>query len=81
MVAHLLTVEELPHLEGTFYMGERNGLTRKLVSGVFSYKHIDHMWAPSVDIDGGVVTMSFGNDVPHNNMQPYFVVYIFKRTA
>lgn len=22
-----------------------------------------------------------GNDIPHNNMQPYSAVYIFKRTA
>lgn len=76
-----MTVDELAHVEGTFYMGERNGLTKKLVSGVFSYSYVDGMWAPSVDHDGGCITMSFGSDKPHNNMGPYKAVYIFMRTA
>ena len=30
---------------------------------------------------GGNLNVSFGGDKPHNNMQPYQTVYIFKRTA
>ena len=30
---------------------------------------------------GGNLNVSFGGDKPHNNMQPYHVIFIFKRTA
>ena len=29
----------------------------------------------------GAVTIPIGNDKPHNNLQPYIAVYIWRRTA
>lgn len=36
-------------------------------------------WADSSWI--GAVTIAIGNDKPHNNLQPYIAVYIWRRTA
>lgn len=53
-------------------------------SGVFSAYKSGYAVRPDTsiyDANYDSVSLSFGNDIPHNNMQPYSTVYIFKRTA
>lgn len=38
-------------------------------------------WTPTDTDAWQLVTMSFGNNEPHNNMPPYLAVYMWKRTA
>ena len=58
----------------------------KSPNGVFTYKqHGGGEWGGSVQIgpsaaqNTDIISMNFGNDVPHNNMPPYVTVYIFHR--
>lgn len=67
---HQLTVEELASHSHT--------LNRNSASGTGSWCLIDHEGVIKWQ-DGDVG--SAGGDQPHNNMEPYSVVYIFKRTA
>ena len=76
-----MTVEELPKFTPTFD-GGGNALVLN------NQKHIDI----TNGLNGGdywrdmsktctAVLNSIGNDVPHNNLAPYKVVYLFTRTA
>lgn len=76
-----MPVGELPNVKGTFGMHERNGIYASRVSGVFSYRSKSESWAPSVDKDGGIITMNFGKDEYHNNIAPCTAAYTWKRTA
>ena len=57
-------------------------------NGVFTYKQSGGgKWSstmqigPSATQNTDIISMNFGNDVPHNNLAPYKVVYLFTRTA
>lgn len=90
-----MTVEELPVVKGDLQFrllsGDSNivaGGFDKSPNGVFTYKqHEGSKWGgaiqlgPSATQNADIISMNFGNDVPHNNMEPYRVVYIFKRTV
>lgn len=92
---HKLTVKELPVVKGDLqfrlFNGDGNivaGGFNKSPNGVFTYKQYEGskwkgaiQFGPSATQNTDIISMNFGNDVPHNNMQPYLVVYIFKRTA
>lgn len=92
---HHLTVEELPVVKGDLQFRLLNGNTNIVAcgfdmspNGVFTYKQRQgSTWAgsigsgPSATENTDIISMNFGNDVPHNNMPPYKVVYIFKRIA
>lgn len=92
---HKLTVKELPVVKGDLqfrlFLGHSNivaGGFDKNPNGVFTYmQHKGGEWSgtiqdgPSATQNADIISMNFGNDVPHNNIQPYLVVYIFKRTA
>lgn len=63
---HTLTVSEMPSHTHTFDAGGPPGATTGLYSGSINTTH---------------TTNSTGGDGAHNNLQPYIVVYFFKRTA
>lgn len=65
-------------------MCAQNKDTGVYASGVFSSYKSGACVRPDTsvyDAKYDAVALSFGNDTPHNNMQPYSTVYIFKRTA
>ena len=56
-------------------------------NGVFTYKQRKgSKWSGSIELgpdateNTDIISMNFGNDVPHNNMPPYAAVYVFHRT-
>lgn len=82
---HKLSVEELASHTHQFYLGgykDWPAITPKLQKYIFNFNdtinpggatYSQHMYPDSVEPIGG--------NVPHNNMEPYRVVYIFKRTV
>lgn len=88
-----MTVEELPVVKGDLqfrlfdgnYNIVQGGLDHS-PNGVFTYKKGEGSnWAGSMEYgpnatrNTDIISMNFGNDVPHNNMPPYVTVYIFHR--
>ena len=81
-----LPVEELASHAHTFYIGGYSGWPLEITVNpqryVFKYDH-------SLNYNGATYTgrvyedtvYPTGGNVPHNNMEPYKIVYIFKRTA
>lgn len=80
-----LPIEELASHVHSFYVGGYSGWgvgTANLQKYVFSNDH-------ALNTDGTTYTGHIcqdrvypqGGDVPHNNMEPYKVVYIFRRTV
>lgn len=68
---HKLTINEMPkhmHKVQTYYSNGSAG----------SCVNVSSAWA-NCRIDGDTATV--GGDQPHNNMPPYLVVYMWKRTA
>ena len=82
---HKLSADELPTIKGNITdMCAQNKETGVDASGVFSVYKSGAAVRPDTSIYDAKydsVSLSFGNDIPHNNMQPYSTVYIFKRTA
>lgn len=81
---HQLTVEELA---GHWHI--TNALVYSVSSNVADGYKLRQDWAITSDDSGWILngnlknkypSTSTGNDVPHNNMPPYTVVYIFHRT-
>lgn len=83
---HTLTQSELPKITGDIWnvAVQDSGITNLGASGVFSplkrnEGHGAGTYVSNNGYDG--FSMSFGDNKPHNNMPPYIVVYIWKRTA
>ena len=84
--SHELTADELPRIEGSAYFRAAETTYRGIVgtSGVFSAT-LQSNAASTVKCEGSGnadrLTMSFGNNLAHNNMPPYLAVYMWKRVA
>ena len=77
---HLLTTSELPSNIGKFVALRWASNTGE--SGAFTYtqRHKDRQASYGSDFGDALYTLSGGNQA-HNNMPPYYVVYIWRRTA
>lgn len=83
---HKLSVEELARHAHPFYVGGYSGWPLRITVNpqryVFSY---DHSLNPTgAQYTGRVfedTVYPTGGNVPHNNMEPYKIVYIFRRNA
>ena len=93
--AHKLTADELASVTGNLQFRLFNGNSNIVAcggdtvsNGAFTYKkNKGSKWTGSMQgsssatANTDIISMNFGKDVPHNNMQPYEVVYRWKRTA
>lgn len=70
---HTLTEDELASHTHNLKEGNFNTLQGD------STTHIDS--TTGIDQNSDVITQSAGDDQPHNNIQPYLTVYMWKRTA
>lgn len=85
--AHTLTENELPKIEGNIGFHYSDTSTNvSSVDGAFSatktgskYRNGGTEGAGATSV--GAIKMSFGGDMPHNNMPPYVACYIWKRIA
>lgn len=75
---HKLTLSEMPYHchTGLFYMN--NGKNITLDSGGSNY---NLSWGSTGNSYNEVYTGYTGDGQPHNNLQPYITVYMWKRTA
>ena len=71
MGAHLLTVEELAAHSHTLSTGY----------GSTSSEENDNPMTNRNSVWSNRETKSVGGNMPHNNMEPYKVVYVFMRSA
>lgn len=82
---HKLSVEELaPHMHQermTTSDGNPNSLVNLETGGNLSGATVPQRFGYTHKATDTVNTVSAGGDKPHNNMEPYRVVYIFKRTV
>ena len=72
MGAHLLTVEELA--------SHTHAINSYTATGGSLLSIVDNQAAPRDGWKTDCIKAT-GGDIAHNNMEPYSVVYIFKRTA
>lgn len=85
---HTLTENELPNITGNFDF-QSNGNSQGIVTGahgVFSFGQMSSGgFRPNNKTDeqncARQVIMSFGSNSPHNNIPPYYSVYIWRRVA
>lgn len=83
---HQLTENELPYIEGHFtWHGEEHGTHIYHIDGHCTGYRIDNMYQTTAQSTGaesyGGTGFAFGGNWSHNNMPPYLVVNIWKRTA
>lgn len=87
---HKLSADELPLVSGSISgrNGSNGGLFEGAATGVFSYFNGQKGKTYATEGDGSKsyviycsAKLSFGGDQPHNTMQPYQAVYIFRRSA
>lgn len=85
---HKLTESELPNITGNFEF-QSAGNSQGIVNGASGAFELGQMAIGAFypnnkrDEDGTArqVKMSFGSDLPHNNMPPYYSAYTWLRTA
>lgn len=83
---HKLTESELPNITGDFEF-QSDGNNQGIVNGASGVFELGQMsvgaFYPNNKIDEDYtarqVRMSFGSDLPHNNMPPYYSMYIWRR--
>ena len=83
---HQLTENELPYIEGHMdWHGEEHGTHIYKINGHCTGYKIDKMYQTTSQSTGaysyGATGFAFGGNGLHNNMPPYLVVNIWKRTA
>lgn len=84
---HTLTENELPNVSGAAeFRGWGSGASITDTSGVFERGTSDTNEAlpfatGSPAQPTRTLTMTFGGNQPHNNMPPYFAIYVWQRTA
>lgn len=79
MVAHLLTVEELPRITGEWESAIPDNY-EKYISGYVSTSIYGHSSGSNNGIYGNY-KLDFGANQKHENRMPYIAVYIFRRTV
>jgi hypothetical protein len=80
---HTLTLDEIPthdHLPNRNTYDTYNGLVRKSSQGYNTARGVDTTFG-EIDILNKSLPIEEGGDDPHNNLQPYIVVHMWKRTA
>lgn len=79
---HTLTVDEMPSHSHNFdnYIDGYTNVNSRAGIGNF-ITPIINLLDPNDTIGAGQYTNAAGNSKPHNNMPPYLVVYMWKRTA
>lgn len=85
---HTLTVSELPNINGSVEF-QSNGNSQGIINGAdgsFSFGQMSTgAFRPNNRVDSEIsyrqFKMSFGSDLPHNNIPPYYSVYIWRRVA
>lgn len=86
---HTLIADQLPKIEGSFDIrpwrsGTTNGATQVNATGVFGRETGSSqtgVQTSGASASSYKTTMSFGNNQPHNNLQPYVIVNRWHRTA
>lgn len=84
---HALTRGELPRITGqiNFHGSGAGGTVVNNTSGDFVSNGIQNKYIGGSPISGaqsvGLISMDFGGNGSHNNLQPYITVYIWRRTA
>lgn len=81
---HQLIVDELPKIEGEIRTNQWGNSNSNYISGVFSGVCSPYVYSSSLENDGErdritSIKMQFGNNQPHNNLQPYKVVAYWER--
>jgi len=73
---HTLTVDEMPSHTHTVSVLQSGGTAGSYASSQYTFYPVDRNYSRSTLTSSGV-----GGDQNHNNMPPYLVVYMWKRTA
>ena len=75
---HILTVDEMPSHNHNLYLYDDWTANITLTSAVNTVQYGEYT---TENVRKGIASFSAGNSQPHNNLQPYITVYMWKRTA